>query len=431
MKQIEKNNSNRNWKNIYLLGAVSFFNDFASEMIYPLIPVFINSVLGLGAAFIGIIEGIAETTNSLIKLFSGYFSDKFNKRKAFVLAGYTISNLLRPLIGIVSSWGGLLFLRFSDRVGKGIRTAPRDALIGDSAPAQRRGFAFGFHRSMDHLGAVAGSLIASLILYVFLLDIRKVFLLSIIPGVIAILIVVFGVKEVTGKINGQKKGLDTNAPKGGSSDTIKDGKIEKKRILNFREFKALGGRFSYFLSILVIFALGNSTDAFLLLRASDLGIKTAEIPLLWAVHHISKAIFSTLGGHISDKLGRKTMIICGWVVYFLTYFGFAFADVPYMIWVLFVFYGLFFGFTEGVEKAFVCDMVPKENLGTAYGFYNLAIGLSALPASLIFGFVWKVFSFKAAFIMGACIAAVALIMLLFLKTGNFERKSCEIPEGKF
>jgi MFS family permease len=430
MKQIEKNNSKRNWKNIYLLGAVSFFNDFASEMIYPLIPVFINSVLGLGAAFIGIIEGIAETTNSLIKLFSGYFSDKFNKRKAFVIAGYTISNLLRPLIGIVSSWGGLLFLRFSDRVGKGIRTAPRDALIGDCAPAQRRGFAFGFHRSMDHLGAVAGSLVASLILYVFLLDIRKVFLLSIIPGIIAILIIIFGVKEVTRKINGQKKGLDTNATKGGNSDTIKDGKIEKKSILNFREFKTLGGKFSYFLSILVIFALGNSTDAFLLLRASDLGIKTAVIPLIWAVHHISKAIFSTLGGHISDKLGRKTMIICGWVVYFLTYFGFAFADVPYMIWVLFVFYGLFFGFTEGVEKAFVCDMVPKDNLGTAYGFYNLAIGLSALPASLIFGFVWKVFSFKAAFIMGACIAAVALIMLLFLKTGNFERKSLEIPEGK-
>ncbi|MBU4449805.1 MAG: MFS transporter [Actinobacteria bacterium] len=431
MKQIEKNNSNRNWRNIYLLGAVSFFNDFASEMIYPLIPVFINSVLGLGAAFIGIIEGIAETTNSLIKLFSGYFSDKFNKRKTFVIAGYAISNLLRPLIGIVSSWGGLLFLRFSDRVGKGIRTAPRDALIGESSPAQRRGFAFGFHRSMDHLGAVVGSLVASLILYVFLLDIRKVFLLSIIPGIIAILIIIFGVKEVTRKINGHKKGLDTNAIKGENSDSKKDGIIVKKGILNFREFKTLGGRFSYFLSILVIFALGNSTDAFLLLRASDLGIKTAAVPLLWAVHHISKAIFSTIGGHISDRLGRKTMIICGWVAYFLTYFGFAFANVPYMIWVLFVFYGLFFGFTEGVEKAFVCDMVPKENLGTAYGFYNLAIGLSALPASLIFGFVWKVFSFKAAFIMGACIAAVALIMLLFLKTGNFERKSCKIPEGKF
>jgi sugar phosphate permease len=210
MKQIKKNNSNRNWRNIYLLGAVSFFNDFSSEMIYPLIPVFINSVLGLGVAFIGIIEGIAETTNSLIK---------FNKRKAFIIAGYTISNLLRPLIGIVSSWGGLLFLRFSDRVGKGIRTAPRDALIGDCSPAQRRGFAFGFHRSMDHLGAVVGSLVASLILYVFLLDIRKVFLLSIIPGIIAILIIIFGVKEVTRKINGQKQGLDTNAIKGENSDT--------------------------------------------------------------------------------------------------------------------------------------------------------------------------------------------------------------------
>jgi MFS family permease len=419
-----------NWKNIYLLGIASFFNDFSSEMIYPLIPVFIKSVLGLGASFIGIIEGIAESTNSLLKLFSGYFSDRSKKRKIFVFSGYLISNILRPLIGIVKSWGFLLAIRFSDRVGKGIRTAPRDALIGDSAPEDRRGFAFGFHRSMDHLGAVTGSLAASLFLYVFLMNIRTVFLLSVIPGIIAVLIILIGVKESK---KAQVPRVDSNAykDKNEKSSNIKnnikpsESKIENKPqgsagVLKLGDFKKLGPKFAFFLSILIIFALGNSTDAFLLLRASDLGIKTPVIPLLWAVHHVSKAVFCSLGGHISDKLGRKTMILSGWVVYFLTYVGFAFANSSYMIWLLFIFYGLFFGFTEGVEKAFVCDMVPKENLGSAYGFYNLAIGISALPASLIFGFVWKIFSFKAAFIMGAAIAIVAAIMLIFLKTKQIE-----------
>jgi MFS family permease len=410
-----------NWKNIYLLGIASFFNDFSSEMIYPLIPVFIKSVLGLGASFIGIIEGIAESTNSLLKLFSGYFSDRLKKRKIFVFSGYLLSNILRPLIGIVKSWGFLLAIRFSDRVGKGIRTAPRDALIGDSAPEGRRGFAFGFHRSMDHLGAVAGSLAASLFLYVFLMNIRTVFLLSIIPGIIAVLIILIGVKESK---KAQVPRVDLNASKDENEklSNIKNNTEPQGSagVLKPGDFKKLGSKFAFFLSILIIFALGNSTDAFLLLRASDLGIKTPVIPLLWAAHHVSKAVFCSLGGHISDKLGRKTMILSGWVVYFLTYIGFAFANSSYMIWLLFIFYGLFFGFTEGVEKAFVCDMVPKENLGSAYGFYNLAIGISALPASLIFGFVWKVFSFKTAFIMGAIIAIVAAIMLIFLRTKKIE-----------
>jgi MFS family permease len=472
-----KDNTKKNWKNIYVLGIASFFNDFSSEMIYPLIPVFIKSVLGVGAYFIGIIEGIAETTNSLLKLFSGYYSDRFKKRKIFVVFGYAFSNIVRPLIGIANSWGFLLALRFSDRVGKGVRTSPRDAIIGESAPDDRRGFAFGFHRAMDHLGAVTGSLVASLLLYVFLMDIRKVFLLSVIPGIIAVLLIIFGVREVrkkdelivaqqlaaaeakmkTGESSKYANADRVGAAKAGSledSDTVglmafregiaaesaKDSRAtaqaaqtetqtaKKSSVpaFHFRDLKKLGGKFGYYLSILVVFALGNSTDAFLLLRASDLGIKTAFIPLLWAVHHVSKAAFSFFGGHLSDKLGRKPMIIIGWVVYGLTYLGFAFANQPYMIWVLFVFYGLFFGFTEGVEKALVCDMVPKDKLGSAYGFYNLAIGISALPASLIFGFIWTKVSSQAAFMTGAGISAAAILMLLFLKQGSMASEAKKI-----
>lgn len=435
---MDKENTKKNWKNIYILGIASFFNDFSSEMIYPLIPVFIKSVLGVGANFIGIIEGIAETTNSLFKLFSGYFSDKFKKRKIFVVFGYAFSNIVRPLIGIVNSWGFLLLLRFSDRIGKGIRTSPRDAIIGESAPDNRRGFAFGFHRAMDNLGAVAGSLVASLLLYVFLLDIRKVFLLSIIPGIIAVLLIIFGVREVRKKdeLKAGQQAAKTEAEMTAceninhtEADISKIAKKSSTPVFHFRDLKKLGGKFGYYLSILVIFALGNSTDAFLLLRASDLGIKTAFIPLLWAVHNVSKAAFSFFGGHLSDKLGRKTMIIIGWVVYGLTYIGFAFANLPYMMWLLFIFYGLFFGFTEGVEKAFVCDMVPRDKLGTAYGFYNLAIGISALPASLIFGFIWTKVSFKAAFITGACIAVTAIAMLLFLKAGHRPKANANLSIG--
>ncbi|HEX7561348.1 MAG TPA: MFS transporter, partial [Candidatus Humimicrobiaceae bacterium] len=382
--QMETREKKKNWRNIYILGIASFFNDFSSEMIYPLIPVFIKSVLGVGVYFIGIIEGIAETTSSLLKLFSGYYSDRFKKRKIFVVFGYAFSNLARPLIGIANSWGFLLGLRFSDRVGKGIRTSPRDAIIAESAPDNRRGFAFGFHRAMDHLGAVACSLVTSLLLYVFLMDIRKVFLLSVIPGIIAVLLIIFGVREVRKKYElkgGQQiaatetemtAGEKLNSADADGANAEEEGILSKEDenscatttqskaetankplspAFHFRDLKKLGGKFGYYLSILVVFALGNSTDAFLLLRASDLGIKTAFIPLLWAVHHVSKAAFSFFGGHLSDKLGRKPMIIIGWIVYTLTYLGFAFADKPYMIWALFIFYGLFFGFTEGVEKA--------------------------------------------------------------------------------
>ncbi|MHB1346305.1 MAG: MFS transporter [Candidatus Humimicrobiaceae bacterium] len=422
MKNKNKSVHGENWASIYILGVVSFFNDMASEMIYPLIPVFIKSVLGLGASFIGIVEGVAESANSILKLFSGWISDKAKKRKIFVLAGYGLSNIIRPLIGIADSWGFLLAFRFSDRVGKGIRTSPRDAMICDLAPEGRRGYAFGFQRAMDHAGAVFGPLIAGLLMSVFLLDIKKIFLLSYIPGIIVILLIFFGVKEAKNSKLKETECLDALYQKEEMA-LQPEAKKQKGPLLNLHDFKKLGPRFNYFLIILIIFALGNSTDAFLLLRASDLGIKTAYIPVLWAALHASKVLFSIIGGHFSDKSGRKILIITGWGVYFLTYFGFAYADRSWQIWALFLFYGMFFGFTEGAEKALVGDMIGRENRGLAYGFYNLAIGISALPASLIFGFVWKAAGFKAAFIMGSLLALAALIMMIFLKTPKIDSNS--------
>ena len=405
-------------KNVYILGAVSLFNDFSSEMIYPLIPSFVKSVLGLGPAFLGILEGIAESTNSILKLFAGYFSDKIKKRKPFAVGGYTISNLLRPLIGLTRSWGVLLFLRFSDRVGKGIRTSPRDAMIADYSPTERRGFAFGFQRGMDHTGAVLGSITASLLLYFFTIELKTIFLLSVIPGIIAVLLMIFGVRSIHKKDGILKKRVEV--PK--KYLTRDKNTIGKKEILKFSDFKKLGKQFSLYLVVLVIFTLGNSTDAFLLLRASEVGFQITVIPLLWAILHISKALFCILGGYISDKIGRKVMILSGWFVYFLTYLGFAYFNEYYLIYLLFIIYGLYFGLTEGVEKALVADIVPKENIGTAFGFYNLSLGIATLPASVIFGFIWKAYSFRAAFLTGALISIVSSLMLLFLKFGKKDSK---------
>ena len=414
-ERIKKNNR---LKNVYVLGAVSLFNDFSSEMIYPLIPSFVKSVLGLGPAFLGILEGIAESTSSILKLFAGYFSDKIKKRKPFAVGGYAISNLLRPLIGLTRSWGVLIFLRFSDRVGKGIRTSPRDAMIADYSPIDRRGFAFGLQRGMDHTGAVLGSITASLLLYFFTIELKTIFLLSVIPGIIAVLLMIFGVRSTYGRDNILKNGIES--PK--KQLTKNKAAAGKKEILKFSDFKKLGKRFNLYLVILVIFTLGNSTDAFLLLRASEVGYQIAAIPLLWAILHISKAVFCVLGGHISDKIGRKVMILSGWFVYFLTYLGFAYFDKHYLIYILFIIYGLYFGLTEGVEKALVADIVPGGNLGTAYGFYNLSLGITTLPASIIFGLIWKAYSFRAAFLTGALISVAASIMLLFLRMGKFNNK---------
>ncbi|HXY62536.1 MAG TPA: MFS transporter [Nitrospirota bacterium] len=380
--------------NVVILGAVSLLNDGASEMIYPLLPVFLTSVLGAGPAALGTIEGIAEATASLLKLFSGYLSDKVKRRKGWIVAGYTLSNIIRPLIAFSTSWLQVLALRFSDRVGKGLRTSPRDAIIADSTPAEFRGKAFGFHRAMDHSGAIIGPLAATALLLVYHDDLTTIFLLSIVPGALAVGMLLLGLKEKT--VEGPKSAAPSS-------------------VFNFRSsLREMPTGFQKFLVVIFVFTLGNSSDAFLLLRVQQLGVPLTLLPMIWVVLHIVKMVSSVPSGIISDNIGRKKVIVTGYIVYALVYAGLSAANRQWHAWALFALYGIYFGFTEGVEKALVADFAPVHLRGSAFGLYHLVVGVVALPASLLFGFVWQRFGSPIAFGMGASLALLAGIMLSVL-----------------
>jgi MFS family permease len=379
-------------RNVVILGFVSLLNDAASEMIYPLLPVFLTSVLGAGPAALGMIEGVAESTASLLKLYSGYLSDRVKRRKGWVVAGYSISNVVRPLIAFAGSWVQVLALRFSDRVGKGLRTSPRDAMIADSTPPEFRGMAYGFHRAMDHGGAIVGPLLATGLLLLYQDSLSTVFLLSFIPGTLAVVLLLVGLREKEA------------APGTGS------------RPFSFRSaWTEMPGGFRKYLMIILIFTLGNSTDAFLLVRAQSLGVPIALLPTIWVALHVVKMAFSVPGGMLSDRLGRKRIIVAGWVVYALVYGGFAFASLQWHVWALFAAYGIYFGLTEGVEKALVADLAPAHLRGSAFGLHHLTVGIGAFPASLLFGLVWERFGAAAAFGMGAGLALLSSAMLALLR----------------
>jgi MFS family permease len=371
-------------RNVLALAAVSFLTDVSSDMTYPLLPVFLATVLGASATAVGAIEGAAESVAAFLKLASGWWSDRTPRRKPLVLAGYTIASVIRPLIGLAQSASQVLAIRVTDRLGKGIRGAPRDALIADSVDPAIRGRAFGFHRAADHAGAVVGPLLAFVLLRWMGLDLRTVFLLTAIPGALAVAMLLFGVQEVPRSApNKGGKGLDLKAP--------------------------LGPRFWAYLGVLFLFTLGNSTDAFLLLRAGQLGVAPALVPILWAMLHVVKAGSSTPGGILSDRLGRKPLIVAGWFLYAVVYFAFGRASEEWQAWALFAVYGVYFGLTEGVEKALVADLVAPERRGAAFGWYNLAIGVGALPASLLFGALWDRWGSATAFDFGALLALVAAV----------------------
>jgi MFS family permease len=382
-------------RNIFSLGWVSLFTDVSSEMIYPLLPVFLTVVLGVGTTFLGLVEGVAEATASLLKLFSGWLSDRLGKRKLLVLIGYTLSSLTRPFVAAATVGWHVLLIRFLDRVGKGIRTSPRDALIADSTLDQEHGKAFGFQRAMDHVGAVIGPLIAFFLLTFITQEYRTIFWLAFIPGIFALIILVQKVHEIK-----------PNPP------TLASPIIQ----LTLRPFDR---RFKFFLLVVVFFTLGNSSDAFLILKAKDAGIPITLLPILWMVLHLTKSLSAAPGGILSDHLGRKGVIISGWLLYSGVYWAFARAETSGAIWILFAVYGLFYGLTEGGERALVADLVPSHLRGTAYGLYNFAVGISTLPASVLMGILWEKFGPPAAFSFGASLALLAALLLwVGLNTGK-------------
>jgi MFS family permease len=371
--------------NVRALGMVSLLTDASTEMVYPLLPLFLTRTLGAGTAFVGLVEGVAETTASLLKLVSGWLSDRLRRRKALVIWGYGLSSLTRPLMAMALLPSHVLEIRFLDRIGKGIRTSPRDALIADSTQANARGAAFGFHRAMDHLGAVAGPVLAFLLLPLVGGSYRAIFWLASIPAALCVLVLVAAVREIPAQ-----------------------GPPARLPLLTLRPYDS---RFKGFLCIVTLFTLGNSSDAFLLLRAREAGVAEMAVPLLWAALHVVKSTSSLGAGILSDHIGRRRAIVAGWLVYAVVYAGFAVVGSAWQVWGLFLVYGLYFGLTEGVEKALVADLTPVEARASAYGVYHTAIGVTALPASLLTGWLWQAFGAPVAFGTGAALAAAAAALL--------------------
>ena len=388
---------------VWLLGWVSFFTDTASEMVYPLLPLFLTRVLGAGAMSLGVVEGIAEAANSVLKIVSGRLADRSGAPKPLVLAGYGLSSAVRPFMAIASSWTHVLALRFTDRLGKGIRGAPRDAMLATFADPSMRGRVFGFHRAMDHAGAVVGPLLASAFLYFYPGEYRTLFALTIIPGIVVI-VILLRVPDTRRRVGSGE----------GDAGAAGKGPDEHAPVTAHPAPGALSSSFYRAMAVILLFSLGNASDTFLLLRFADVGIAAFWIPLLWSAIHVVKTASSLVGGHWSDRLGRRQVIGLGWLVYAGVYAAFALTESAAMLIAVFLVYGLYFGLTEGVEKAWVADLAPDSARGTAFGIYNAVLGIGALIASLLFGFIWTRVSPPAAFFTGAAFALAATALLYFL-----------------
>ena len=375
---------------IYAIGATSLLNDASSEMIFPLLPVFLSSVLGAGAATLGVIEGTADAAASLLKLASGALSDRMGRRKPLVVGGYALASLIRPLIAFAHTAGTVLAIRVTDRVGKGLRASPRDALIADAAPPELHGRAFGVHEAMDHAGAVVGPLVAYLLLAMGL-GLRSVFLLSALPAAVACLVVVVFVREARSR--------------------------PSQPVAAAPAVPILSRPFLGYLLATILFALGNSSDAFLLLRVHDAGLPTQAAPLLWALHHVVKSTTSAKAGELADRLGRRRALAAGWITYAAIYAGFAFARSGWSIASLFVVYGLHFALVGGAQKALVADLVPAEARARGFGLYHMCVGLAALPASLLFGLLYQRLGAATAFLTGAGLALAAVVLLPLSRKG--------------
>jgi len=373
--------------NVIILGIASFLTDISSEMVYPLIPFFLTN-LGAGPAILGLIEGVAESLASLLKVFSGYFSDKLRKRKPLAIVGYASSTIGKLVLYLSSSWGFVFFARLIDRFGKGVRTAPRDALIADSTPSDKRGRAYGLHRAMDTLGAAVGVLLAYFLIKSNATNYSKIFLLSMIPAILGVTIL-FAAREKIATVWKQRERIKL-------------------------EWKKLPLKLRLFLIVVLVFALGNSSNQFLILRAKSLGYSLTTVLLLYLFYNLIYGILSFPIGRLSDKIGRKKILVFGYAIYGVVYFGFAIIGKPSLLWLLFGIYGFYSAFTEGIEKAYVSDIAPTEFRGTLIGLHATVIGIGLLPASLIAGGLWQTMGASAPFLFGGVLGIIAAIGLLVL-----------------
>jgi len=387
-------------RNVWILSITSFLTDVSSEMLFNLLPLFLVNVLGMRIAVVGLIEGLAETTASLIKFGSGALSDYLDNRKNLAVIGYSLSALAKPLLYFANSWVWVLGVRFTDRVGKGVRSAPRDSLLAASTPEDRRGLAFGLHRAADTAGAFTGLLIAALVVWTMQASaealskttFQRVTLFSIIPALLGVLVLALGARE------------------------IRTGKAARTD----RQFKFTGldRRFWAFLVVVLIFTLGNSADAFIILRAQERGLNVLQILGMLLTFNAVYTLIASPAGALSDRIGRRAVLISGWVVYGLIYLGFAAANTGAQIWLFYGIYGLYYALTEGASRAFVADLVPQEQRGTAYGYFNAGIGLAALPASLIAGILWQGLGGwaglgpAAPFYFGAALAMLSVVLFV-------------------
>jgi MFS family permease len=380
--------------NIWFLTIGSFLTDVSSEMLTNLIPLFLYNVLGVQTTIIGLIDGIAETTASLVKIYSGALSDRLGKRKTLTVIGYALSTISKPFLYFATTWEWVLGVRFTDRIGKGIRTAPRDALLAGSAKSDQRGLAFGLHRAGDTAGAFVGLGIAALIIWLTQSGateltrhtFQTVVLVSIIPAVLAVLVLALGVKEV------EAARKDSNG-------------------IPSLNWKSLDKRFLAFLVVVIIFTLGNSSDSFIILRAQNRGLSVLQIMGMLMTFNAIYSLLAGPMGSLSDRIGRRKLMLAGWTIYGLVYLGFALSQTGAQIWALYAIYGVYYALTEGVAKALVADFVPQEQRGTAYGLFNAAIGLTALPASLIAGILWQYINPAAPFVFGASLSLLAGVLL--------------------
>ncbi|MHB0886487.1 MAG: MFS transporter [Bacillota bacterium] len=382
-------------QNVFVFGFVSLLNDLSSEITVRTLPLFLADVLGVKTGIIGLIEGVADSTATILKIFSGWFSDKVGKRKPLALGGFSLSALSKPLLYFAASWPFVLVMRFLDRVGKGIRTSPKDALIADSTHKGNMGRAFGYSRAMDPLGGVIALLLAASVVTfghqgmvaMTRPTYQTLVLIAVVPALLSVALIALFVQDVT---------------------------PTTKRAVPKLSLAGFDTRFRSFLGIIIVFTLGNSSDAFLVLRAQQLGLSLVQIFLMLAAFNVITSASSVPAGVLSDKFGRQKVIIGGWLLYGLIYLGFAFARAGWQVWMLYALYGLYYGLTDGVGKALVADVVPSEKRGTAYGLYNAAVGVSALPASLIAGVLWQKINPSAPFAFGAVLAIGATLAMAVL-----------------